>query len=214
MPQSISLTSKNTTNIIVDVEHDEPVDDPIPTVVNAVNENNESVDDAIPVKAVREPTQNVQCGFNVILELGDIDSGPATPILDAYPKTCFGSQNRAFTSALFKQFDWLEYSISKDSIFCYACRNFGTSKCKSEETFTTKSFNNWKKISGSKGKGNNSKSKLEIHSSSPNHLTCMAKWLAYQKSKSTGSIYTLLSNAKHEEVIKNRNYVKCIIDII
>lgn len=80
--ESISLTSKNTTNIIVDVEHDESVDDPIPTVVNAVHENNESVDDAIPVKAVHEPTQNVQCGFNVILDLGDIDSGPATPILD------------------------------------------------------------------------------------------------------------------------------------
>lgn len=43
----------------------------------------------------------------------------------------------------------------------------------------------------------------------------MAKWIAHQKSKSTGSIYTLLSNAKNEEVIiKNRNYVKCIIDII
>lgn len=42
----------------------------------------------------------------------------------------------------------------------------------------------------------------------------MAKWSAHTKSKSTGSVYTLLSNAKHEEVIKNRNYIKCIIDII
>ncbi|XP_025194326.1 uncharacterized protein LOC112593952 [Melanaphis sacchari] len=125
----ISVASINTTNIIVDVEDDA------------------SVDDVMPVKAVHEPTQNVQCDINDILDLGDIDSGPATPILDAYPKTCFGSQNRAFTSALFKQFDWLEYSISKDSVFCYACRTFGTKKCKSEEIFITKGFNNWKKVS-------------------------------------------------------------------
>lgn len=60
----ISVASINTTNIIVDVEDDA------------------SVDDAMPVKAVHEPTQNVQSDINVILDLGDIDSGPATPILD------------------------------------------------------------------------------------------------------------------------------------
>ena len=66
------MTSINTTNIIVDVEHDESVDDPKPIVVNAVHENNE------PVKSVHEPTQDVQSGINVILDLGDIDSGPAS----------------------------------------------------------------------------------------------------------------------------------------
>jgi len=54
----ISVASINTTNIIVDVEGD-----------------------AMPVKAVHEPTQNVQCDINDILDLGDVDSGPATPIL-------------------------------------------------------------------------------------------------------------------------------------
>jgi len=81
LKKSISLTSINTTNIIVDVEHDESVDDPIPTVVNGVHEKNKSVDD-VPVKAVHELTENVQNGFNVILDLGDIESGPATPILN------------------------------------------------------------------------------------------------------------------------------------
>ncbi|CAI6375660.1 unnamed protein product [Macrosiphum euphorbiae] len=69
---NISLTSISTTNIIVDVEHDESVDDPKPIVVNVVHQNNE------PVKSVHVPTQDVQCGINVILDLGDIDSGPAS----------------------------------------------------------------------------------------------------------------------------------------
>lgn len=59
-----SINTTNSTNIIVDVEDDA------------------SVDDAMPVKAVHESTQNVQCDINVVLDLGDIDSGPATPILD------------------------------------------------------------------------------------------------------------------------------------
>jgi len=62
-----SIFSKKSVNISVDV--------PIPIL-------NESVDNPVPVKAIHEPTQNVQCVFNVILDSGDIDSGPATPILD------------------------------------------------------------------------------------------------------------------------------------
>jgi len=55
---------------------------------------------------------------------------------------------------------------------------------------------------------------LEVHSSSPYHLTCMAKWSAHKKSKITGSVHTLLTIANREDIVKNRNYIKCIIDII
>lgn len=36
-----------------------------------------------------------------------------------YPKTKFGSQNRGFTPSHFSEFNWLEYSIKKDSVFCF-----------------------------------------------------------------------------------------------
>lgn len=42
----------------------------------------------------------------------------------------------------------------------------------------------------------------------------MAKWKAHKKSKITGSVHTLLTIANREDIIKNRNYIKCIIDII
>ena len=62
----IPLTSKKTSNAIINVEDDEIEDDPIPILVTANH----------------EPTLNVPSGINVILDLGDIDSGPGTPILE------------------------------------------------------------------------------------------------------------------------------------
>uniref|UniRef100_A0A2S2PHX8 Uncharacterized protein n=1 Tax=Schizaphis graminum TaxID=13262 RepID=A0A2S2PHX8_SCHGA len=70
----------------------------------------------------------------------------------------------------------------------------------------------YNQLSGSKGKGKNCKSKLEVHCSSSYHLICMTKWSAHTKFKSTGSVHTLLI-ANCEDIIKNRNYIKCIIDI-
>ncbi|XP_025407154.1 uncharacterized protein LOC112681102 [Sipha flava] len=85
-------------------------------------------------------------------DLGDIDSGPAKPILEKYPQTQFGSQNRGFSSTVYSRFDWIEYSVVEDSIFCYSCRMFGSRTVANME-FSTKGFRNWKKIFGSRGKG-------------------------------------------------------------
>jgi len=56
-------------------------------------------------------------------------------------------QKRAFSSAYYQNHDWLEYSLEKDAIFCYACRLFSNSSGHYEETFTTLGFKNWKKAS-------------------------------------------------------------------
>lgn len=42
----------------------------------------------------------------------------------------------------------------------------------------------------------------------------MTKWSSYKKSETTGSVHTLISNAHREEVLKNQNYLKCIIEVI
>jgi hypothetical protein len=63
-----------------------------------------------------------------------------------YPKTKFGSQNRGFTPSYFSEFNWLEYSVRKDSVFCFPCRIFGTAHL-TENTFTVIGFKNWKKVS-------------------------------------------------------------------
>ncbi|CAI6361642.1 unnamed protein product [Macrosiphum euphorbiae] len=58
------------------------------------------------------------------LDLGDLESGPKRPTLKEFPLTQFGTQKRGFNSN-YENNNWLEYSINKDAIFCYACRIFG-----------------------------------------------------------------------------------------
>ncbi|KAF0751737.1 zinc finger MYM-type protein 1-like [Aphis craccivora] len=144
-------------------------------------------------------------------DLGDIDSGPAKPILEKYPQTQFGSQNRGFSPTVYSRFDWIEYSVIEDAIFCYPCRMFGSRTVANME-FSTKGFRNCKK---SKGIGlKYTKSKLELHSSCQYHLTCMTKWKAHIQPKTTGSVHTLVTNAHRDKILENRDYMLTLIDII
>lgn len=48
---------------------------------------------------------------------------PVQPMLLFYPKT----NNRNFQSSYFNKFNWMEYSISDDAVFCFPCRHFSLS---------------------------------------------------------------------------------------
>ena len=54
-----------------------------------------------------------------------VSSGPIRPIID-FPKSTIGSRDYKFQSRWYDEFEWLEYSIAKDAVFCFYCRCFGT----------------------------------------------------------------------------------------
>ncbi|XP_038106297.1 serine/arginine repetitive matrix protein 1-like isoform X2 [Culex quinquefasciatus] len=75
--------------------------------------------------------------------------GPFQPTLDKYPVKSCGKSKRSFIKEWFKTYSWLEYSIEKDSCFCFFCRifpheNSGKSG-HSDAAFTQKGFDNWKR---------------------------------------------------------------------
>lgn len=62
--------------------------------------------------------------------------------------TKFGTQNRSFNASHYNQHEWLEYSVSKDAIYCFACRNYSSgSNDNCIDSFTQTGFKNWKKAS-------------------------------------------------------------------
>ncbi|KAL4126501.1 hypothetical protein QTP88_010723 [Uroleucon formosanum] len=131
-----------------------------------------------------------------------------------YSQTQFGSQNRGFSPTVYSRFDWIEYSVVEDAIFCYPCRMFESRTVANMES-STKGFRNWKKIFDSRGIGSKyTKSKLELHSSCQYHLTYMTKWHAHIQSKTTGSVHTLVTNAHCDKILENRDYILTLIDII
>ena len=96
-------------------------------------------------------------------DLGEKHGCPKQPALPQFPSKCFGSTKRSFSTYFYKNYPWLEYSVRKDSVYCFACRHFQTESCV-EETFR-KGMSDWKKLS----------SKLEKHGKSQAHLNCMIK---------------------------------------
>ncbi|KAF0747430.1 zinc finger MYM-type protein 1-like [Aphis craccivora] len=99
----------------------------------------------------------------------------------------------------------VKYSVQKDAIFCYPCHIFAVTSGDNEETFTKTGFNNWKKLSGAKN-AKTKNTRIQKNACSEHHSTAIVQWTEYKKS---------CQSAAHTEQIKqNREYMKCIIDIV
>lgn len=92
-------------------------------------------------------------------------------------KKIFGKQNRSFSSKYYKEYNWVEYSQNKDSVFCFYCRHFGTGSNK-DEVFTKIGFHDWKKFL----------EKLSKHNKSSYHIFSMAKYQDYKATKKSGNV--------------------------
>ena len=75
-----------------------------------------------------------------------LQKGPCQPRGHNFPITNMSGINRRFIPQWFDDFDWLEYSVSKDAAFCLYCYLFKTNfEQVGSEAFTGDGFKNWKK---------------------------------------------------------------------
>ena len=112
---------------------------------------------------------------------------PSQPTLN-FPKTKTGSKYRSFQKNWYNGRNWLEYSVSRDKAFCFACRKFGQTSnaggLGSDMVFIEGRFNKWK-VALEKDKG------LLKHETSKTHLNAMNAWLEAQKRQQTGMSFKL-----------------------
>lgn len=102
-----------------------------------------------------------------------VKSGPIQPRLSDYPTRSFGNKQRRFQVQWFDKYKWLEYSISKDSAFCFVCRSFGSiTSSKSFDTFNSNGYSDWKGALDS-GRGFNK------HQNSAAHISNYESWLHF-----------------------------------
>ncbi|KAK1373634.1 hypothetical protein POM88_029827 [Heracleum sosnowskyi] len=75
-----------------------------------------------------------------------ISKGVCQPFGHNFPKTTYGKSTRTFRDKWFKKYDWLEYSISKDAVFCFYCFLFKPDNMIhfGDDAFTKVGFKNWK----------------------------------------------------------------------
>ena len=136
--------------------------------------------------------------------MGTLVDGPARPVLNNYPKTKFGKQNRAFSTTQYDAYEFIEYSISSDAVFCFPCRHFPPSTANNDDAFTEKGVRDWKKI----------KDKLDKHGSTKSHIDSTTGWNEYKNSLKNGSVVTQLSNAIKVNVAENWEYAKKVTEVL
>lgn len=122
------------------------------------------------------------------------------PAKHQFPTT----DGRKFNQKWLNDYVWLEYSLIKDAVYCYACRQYSPSNEK-DNAFKLIGFSHWKSALDSK-KG------IKKHQSSTMHTNSMAKWSeAIIRQKSNSSVIELASG----NVLQcRRNYVKKIIEVL
>lgn len=118
-----------------------------------------------------------------------------------FPKTKIGRDYRCFQLGWLEKYNWLEYSISRNSAFCFVCRHFGV-KTNIDPTFTVTGYSNWKKAL-EKDKG------FCKHEASVTHKNAILTWNERDKMKTT--VTEILSGSVLE---KRRYYMRMVVQCI
>lgn len=121
----------------------------------------------------------------------------------AFPKTGTEKDQRCFQLQWVHRYNWIEYSKSRDAVFCNICRQFGQST--HETKFTLTGYSAWK-TALSKDKG------FQRHSTSAEHLQAESAQMEKRRRIASGTSVSDMLNASVLE--KRRYYCKSILEVI
>lgn len=133
--------------------------------------------------------------------------GPVQPHLKVFPRTLQGDRQRHFQASWYNLHPWMEYSQCQDSVYCFACRNFGL--LNTDSVFTSVvGYKNWKKATFRDGG-------FAGHAKSEAHINAMMAWKEFEIRKKTDSSLMSILNKEHKKQIEeNRTYIKTVAEVL
>ncbi|RXN27181.1 zinc finger MYM-type 1-like protein [Labeo rohita] len=160
-----------------------------------------------PILPSAIPTTSTTAASSAPTDLSAASEPATQPKLKQYPVTVFGHKTRSFSSHWYERYAFLEYSISKDAVFCKMCRLFGEKG--GEDKFRRHGYRDWKHINTACYKHENSRA----------HLMAVEKYNNYRECHKSdrGTVLHQLFNAdgRQDEIIeRNRDHIKVILDIV
>lgn len=117
---------------------------------------------------------------------------------------------RRFSCKFYEKYNWIEYSVSNDTLFCFPCRHFAANLSASGQTTAQKCFVNY----GSKCKNWKEITKcLAKHSRYERHIISTQRWCDYQlvQTNSNHSVANQLINFRQQNINENRNHVHFLL---
>lgn len=113
---------------------------------------------------------------------------------------------RRFSSKYYKMFNWIEYSMSKDSLFCFSCRHFSANLTAPGQAISQTCYVDF----GSKCKNWKEMTKcLTKHNRYKRHCISTQRWIDYQliQKNNSHSVANQIINFRQENIIENRNHL-------
>ena len=133
---------------------------------------------------------------------------PVQPVNLNFPLTSIGNRDCSFNPRWYDKYQWLEYLISSDAIFCYLCCYFAHGSGKAEDTFTSIGYKDWKHFTGKDC------ALIKIDSFTK-HQEAMSNWCTYKANPKHGTLVaTTLDNTRKEQIVKNRHYLMAVIEAL
>ncbi|XP_065318813.1 zinc finger MYM-type protein 1-like [Gordionus sp. m RMFG-2023] len=136
------------------------------------------------------------------LDLGTKTTGPMQPILDSYPYIGMGKDKRCFQTQWYKSFPWIEYSITRNSIFCFPCRNFPTQPQKGY--LINQGYQKFRKV----------KEYLTTHGATNGHAMNVILWNHFKQFLIEGTIKEKFIALTKSTILERREYLKRLFKII
>ena len=132
---------------------------------------------------------------------------PSQPLLAHFPTTIIGGKARSYQAFWFRSHPWLEYSVEKDSCYCYPCRLFNRDP--SDSLFANPpGFRDWKHAPGNKGS-------LCLHATSKSYSGAMVAWQQFRLNQQHKTTLAHRMDRLGEQTLRsNWHYIKMIAEII
>lgn len=160
-----------------------------------------------PTPPTERPLPSAECGPTPPTDLSAVEEPATQPKLAVFPATLIDRKPRSFSVAWYDKFKWIEYSQSRDAIFCKACRHFP--EAHDESTFIRDGFKKWKRTGQA----------CEKHDQSKQHCMARCKMDAYRQShgvgqQSRGTVLNQMHGDSISFVERNRQHVKAVLDVV
>ena len=168
--------------------------------------SNNNTDNAGAVQDDQTSSNLIDESTNETVDIASsLQKSPIQPVNYPFPSTVIGDKEHCFNPKWYEQYEWLEYSIAKDAVFCYPCRFFAHASSKAEDRFVTLGYRDWKHA-GAKGGA------FAKHNTLKNHKEAFMNWSQYKILVATGtSVANKLDSARKEQIKKNRHYLTALI---
>ena len=114
------------------------------------------------------------------------------------------ARDRHFCNKWYKHFDWVEYSVERDAVFCFPCRVFGNTHPGATK-FTVEGYSHWKHAVGDNTEG------LNKHGISIGHNAAVNMWISKKRLQNANSVSLMISSDVLE---RRRYYVRSIAEIV